>query len=227
MRRILAILTLSALTVACTVTTDGTVVAAPTLGHAPQPLRPSALTGLLLEPGDIDSIMNTSGLKVVDSDDAMYTNRPLEDGCLVWAEAQEHVYAGSGWTAVRLQKLSDDPDHPDHLAYQAVVSYPHALDAHDFYAGQVTSWAGCDNRRVDLHDADDPNSHYWSLSKASDHDGILTIVRVEEGGGGWACQRAFTAANNIVIDVSACADNVGDRGTQIATRIAKKVSEKQ
>jgi hypothetical protein len=223
MRRIFGVvLTLSALTAGCTVTTNGTVVAAPTLGHAPQPLPSSALAGLLLDTGEIGSIMAAS-MEVVDSADTMYTNSPLADGCLVWAEAQDKVYQGSGWTAVQVQELRDHPDNADHVAYQAVVSFPQALDAHDFYAGQLTSWANCDNRRVKLSDPGDQNEGYWSLSKASDDDGVLTIVRVEEGGEGWSCQRALTATNNIVIDVSACSDNIDDRGAQIAKRIAMKV----
>lgn len=104
------------------------------------------------------------------------------------------------------------------------VAFPGAQTAHDFYAGQVSGWANCDNRRVDLHDPGDPNAHYRSLSKASVVDGVLTITLVqEEGAEGWACQRALTAANNVVVDVSACADHVDDRGAQIAKRIAMKI----
>ncbi len=139
-RYALAVLALSALTTGCTVTTGGRVVGAPTLGHAPQPLPPSALSGLLLDPGDVGAIMDAH-MELVDSGDTMYTNRPLEDGCLVWAEAQDYSYQGSGWTAVRVQQLKDHPDRADHIAYQAVVAFPGALAAHDFYAGQVTGWA--------------------------------------------------------------------------------------
>ncbi|OBH11598.1 hypothetical protein A9X03_26635 [Mycobacterium sp. E1715] len=220
----LAILALSALTAGCTATVSGTVVAAPTMGHAPQPLPPGALSGLLLSPTEIGSIM-AAHMEVVDAGDTMYTNQPLADGCLVWAEAQDYSYQGSGWTAVRMQKLKDRRDNADHVAYQAVVSFPGGLAAHDFYASQVTGWANCDDRRVDLHDPGDPTAHYWTLSKARAEDGVLTITRVQEDGGGvWACQRALTASNNVVIDVSACADNVGDRGAQIAEHIAKKIS---
>ncbi|OBF55452.1 hypothetical protein A5756_12210 [Mycobacterium sp. 852002-53434_SCH5985345] len=222
-RHAVSILVLSALTAGCTVTTDGRVVAAPTLGHAPQPLPTGALSGLLLDTGDVGSIMDAH-MEVVASADTMYTNRPLEDGCLVWAEAQDYSYQGSGWTAVRVQELKDHRDRADHIAYQAVVAFPGAMAAHDFYASQVTGWANCDNRRVDLHDPSDPNPHYWSLTKASVEDGVLAITRVqEEGGEGWACQRALTTANNVVVDVSACADHIGDRGAQIAKRIAKKI----
>lgn len=223
-RHALAVLALAALTAGCTVNVDGKVVAAPTMGHAPPPLPTSALSGLLLSPAEIGSIM-AAHMEVAESGDTMYTNRPLPDGCLVWAEAQDYSYQGSGWTAVRVQQLKDRRDNADHVAYQAVVAFPGALAANDFYSGQVAGWANCDNRRVDLHDPGDPAPHYWTLSKARVEDSVLTITRVqEEGGGLWACQRALMASNNIVIDVSACAEDVGDRGAQIAHEIAKKIS---
>jgi hypothetical protein len=222
MRRAAVILALAALTAGCTVTTGGTVVAAPTLGHAPQPLPSSALPGLLIEASDIGSIMG-AGVHIVESSDAMYTNAPLPDGCLVWAEAQQVNYQGSGWTDVQEQKLQDRSDNADDIAYQAVVRYPDGLGAHDFYTSQVTGWAKCDDRRVDLHDPGDPHAHYWSLSKAVDNAGVLTITRDEEENPGWSCQHALTAKNNIVVDVSACAYTVGDRGVQLAKGIAAKI----
>jgi hypothetical protein len=163
-------------------------------------------------------------LDVVETSDEMYTNLPLADGCLVWAEAQQASYQGSGWTAVRVQQLKDRRVNADHVAYQAVVAFPDALGAHDFYAGQVSGWAKCDNRRVDLHDPGDPNAHYWSLSKAGNEDGVLTIERLEEEDAGWSCQRALTAKNNIIVDASACAFNLDGRGAQIARQIAQKIS---
>lgn len=206
----------------CTAVTGGKVVAAPTLGHAPPPLTGSALPGLLLGAEAVSSILGAAGMRIVDSSDAMYTNSAGPDGCLVWAEAQQVNYQGSGWTDVQLQKLQDRPDNPDHIAYQAVVAFPDGLGAHTFYAGQVTGWSRCDDRRADLHDAGD-RPHYWSLSKATDNNGILTIVRSEEENPGWSCQHALTAKNNIVVDVNACAYNVGDRGVQLAERIAGKI----
>lgn len=218
----LAVWAVSALTTGCTVTTGGTVVAAATLGHAPQPVPASALSGLMLTPTEMGAIM-ASHMEVVDSGDAMYTNRPLADGCLVWAEAQDYSYQGSGWSAVRVQQLKDHRDRADHVAYQAVVTFPSGLAAHNFYTSQVSGWARCDNRRVDLHDEGD-RAHYWMLSKARVEDDVLTITRAQEDGDtNWACQRALTSTHNVVIDVSACADNVGDRGTQIAKRIAAKI----
>lgn len=221
--RIAVGLVLCALTAGCTVTTDGSVVAAPTLGKAPQPLPTRALAGLLLDTTEIDPIMGAS-LDVVRSRDSMYRNEPLADGCLVWANAQQATYQGSGWTAVRMQQLGDRRDDADHIVYQAVVAFPDGLSAQEFYASQVTEWARCDDRRVDLHDPGDPNSHYWLLSKSTTTDGILTITRSVEEGTGWSCQRALTTQNNVVVDVSACAHDIEDRGAQIAQQIAQKAA---
>ncbi len=107
-----------------------------------------------------------------------------------------------------------------------MVAFLDGVTAHDFYDSQVTGWAKCDDRRVDLHDAGDPNAHYWSLTEATDNDRILTITRAEEESTrGWSCQRAPTAENNIVVDVSACMHHVNDQGSQIAWQIAEKVEQ--
>lgn len=225
LRRISVALALCVLTAGCTVTTGGHVVAAPTLGRAPEPLPAHALEDLLLDTSDIGTIMGAR-VDVIESGDSMYRNQPLDDGCLVWAEAQQYSYQGSGWTAVRVQQLRDRRDDADHIVYQAVVAFPDAMAASEFYESQVSEWGQCDDQRVDLHDAGDPNAHYWTLSEAADENGILTITREqEESTRGWSCQRALTAENNVVADVSACAYDVDDRGAQIAEQIANKIAE--
>lgn len=208
----------------CTVTTTGTVVAAPTLGHAPQPVSTAALSTLLLSTADAGSIMGAP-VSLVSTSQGMYENKPLDDGCLVWAEAQRHTYAGSGWTAVRDEELRDRPDDSDHIVYQAVVAFPDAASASALFAAQKVEWARCDDRRVDLHDPSDPNAHYWSLNTATDEDGVLTITRSEEDLPGWSCQHAMTSKNNVVVDVAACAMNVDDRGAKLARRIAEKIDD--
>lgn len=54
--------------------------------------------------------------------------------------AQEKVYAGTGWTAMRGQRLDDSIDNSkkrDHYAIQAVVGFPTAHDAEEFYSSSV------------------------------------------------------------------------------------------
>lgn len=217
---------IAVVTAACTATVSGTVAAAPTLGRAPESLPDSALPGLLLSAADVGSIMGT-GMNVVETSDSMYANQPLPGGCLVWAEAQQTNYKGSGWTAVHVQHLSDRTDNPDNIVYQAAVTFPDGQHSHDFPNAQETEWARCDDRRVDLHDPWDPQSHYWALSKAKNVDGVLTITRIEEDDPRWACQRALTVANNVVVDVSTCDySDPNDPAVQIAKRITQNIEKR-
>ena len=41
---------------------------------------------------------------------------------------------------------------------------------------------------------------------------------------GWACGRALTVANNVVIDVNTCSANPGNTAAAVATRIASNVA---
>lgn len=223
MDRVWCALALSVLTAGCTVSTNGTVVAAPTMGHAPRPIPTAALSQLLLSSREAGNVMGAS-LTVANSSHGLYENEPLEDGCLVWAEAQRHTYEGSGWTAVRVEELRDHPDDADHIVYQSVVSFPDAASAQDVFADQKSEWARCDDRRVALHDPGQPD-HYWSLNTATEDQGVLTITRSEEDLPGWSCQRAMTVRNNVVVDLSACAMNVDDSGAELARRIAGKIDD--
>lgn len=230
MRPTAVIVAVCALATGCTVTTGGTVVAAPTLGHVPAPLAVGALEGLLLDDHALDTIMDATGLTVIHSGNDMYTNHTPDDECLAaWVNVHQDVYSGSGWSGMRRQDLRESADAYEHIVFQSVVSFPDALTAHDEYAKQVASWARCDNKRLNernLNDQDDPDN-FWTLSASKEQDGVLTMVRVAEGGDGWSCQRALTTANNVVVDVDACADNISDQGAQIAKQIAQKVIDKE
>jgi hypothetical protein len=231
MRRTLLILALSVLAAGCTVTTGGAPVPAKTLGHAPAPLSSTALGGLLLSADELDTLMDASGLLLIHTGTKMYTNHTPDDDCLVgWINVHKKVYADTGWTAMRRQEFHEPGEHYSHLAFQAVVAFPEAIDAHDFYDEQVTSWSECQNRTINernLGDPDDDRDSYWSLAEAKETDGTLTMSRVAEGGDGVSCQRALTARNNIVIDIDACSLDTTDAGAEIAKAIAAKVSEQE
>jgi hypothetical protein len=52
----------------------------------------------------------------------------------------------------------------------------------------------------------------------------LSATKTEAGDhDGWACQRALTEANNVVIDVVACAYTQSDFAVKVAQLIAAKV----
>ena len=55
---------------------------------------------------------------------------------------------------------------------------------------------------------------------------ILSTTDTLHDGNGWACQRALTASNNVVVDVAACATNpAAGAAVNIARQIADKAAK--
>lgn len=138
----------------CTNVVDGTAVAADKSGPLHQdPIPVSALEGLLLDLSQINAALGATSMKVWFNAKAMWdwSKSVADKNCLaIDGPAQEKVYAGTGWTAMRGQRLDDSIDDSkkrDHYAIQAVVGFPTAHDAEEFYSSSVQSWSSCSNRR--------------------------------------------------------------------------------
>jgi serine/threonine kinase PknH len=54
----------------------------------------------------------------------------------------------------------------------------------------------------------------------------LTQKATLEGGNGYSCQHVLRALSNVIIEVDACREQVGDEANRIADKIADKVNEK-
>ncbi len=128
----------------CTNVVDGTAVAADKSGPLHQdPIPVSALEGLLLDLSQINAALGATSMKVWFNAKAMWdwSKSVADKNCLaIDGPAQEKVYAGTGWTAMRGQRLDDSIDDSkkrDHYAIQAVVGFPTAHDAEEFYSSSV------------------------------------------------------------------------------------------
>ena len=88
--------------------------------------------------------------------------------CLaVGGAAQQDVYADTGWTAVHGQVLREPPTATawSHYAVQAVVLFPTARAAIDFFEASQQNWAGCSNRQLTYPSPSAPNrSGRWARS---------------------------------------------------------------
>lgn len=188
---------------------------------AAPPLAETALRALLLTPEQINEAMGATGMAITRthfalSDDAA-TMEPRE--CLaIDGAAQTLVYAGSGFTAVRVQSLSEGDDFA-HFADQAVVLFPSAKQASKFVETSAERWGACHEYRHIQSGSE------WMTGAISDVDGMLSTVANQENAGkdGWACGRALTARNNVVIDVNTCSVDPKDSAVAIAGQIAAKV----
>lgn len=216
----------------CSTTVDGIAVAADRSGPPTQtPVAVSALNGLLLDASQINAASNATSMKVWFSSKAMWdwSISVSDTNCLaIDGPAQEKVYANTGWTAIRGQRLDDSVDDSKrrkHYAIQAVVAFPSARDASSFYSTSRQTWAACSNRRFSDLNPGKPDT-VWTVAGTTDDDGTLTATEVQEGGDGWTCQRALTVRSNVAIDIVACSyTQSGAVAAGIAQQIAAKVAK--
>lgn len=189
----------------------------------------SALQNLLLSAEEINTAMNADDM-VPDTtqstlvDDAGRTN-PAE--CLAASSVgQEHVYSDTGWTAVRIQSVHEAGEDFEHLVHQAVVEFPSPADATAFLSRSTDTWGGCARTgRYTYSPGPQDAAVVWLVAPVEAQDSMLTVVTPQQGGDGWTCQRALTAAVNVVADVMTCSYDVeGKAAATIARQIADRVA---
>jgi hypothetical protein len=195
-----------------------------TTRKAPPPVLEGALKGFLLSPEQINAVMGTSDMKITNSRDAMSddsaTMTPKE--CLaIDSSAQPQVYANSGFMAERDQTLNvQEGNNLTHFAEQAVVLFPTAKQASDFFTASAQQWQAC-------HDYTHTQSKTrWTVGAISNTNGVLNTISTLQNppSTGWkACGRALVAKNNVIIDVNTCSGDPKNSAVDIANQIAAKV----
>ncbi|OBG90088.1 hypothetical protein A9X05_12820 [Mycobacterium sp. E3298] len=221
---------LCALTAGCTTVVGGSAAPADTRGPLSQaPVAVTALDGLLLDDGKVNDILG-AGMRLRYRTQDMWDSSQTfsERSCLAMAgPAQQAVYADTGWTAVRGERLDDSYDDPNvrnDSVNQAVISYPTARQANAFYDASVRRWSACANRRFVDRPPGQPEIA-WAVADSHKVGGTMSTSEEQVGSpDGWRCQRALTARNNIVIDVAACGSFLpGAAAVDVAQQIAAAV----
>lgn len=208
----------------CSAITAGTAISA---GKVPL-TSPDTLPTLLLSAPDVgaalssDDVVVTNDVSKAWNDSAHFT----DVNCLAIAgAAQQGVYATSGSTAVHGQVLRDPPTAPEwsHYAVQAVVAFPSAQAAADFFTASQQGWAACSNRQLNYAQPIGP-PQVWSVGQTSTDNDVLAVSRVQQSPQRWACQRALTVHSNIAVDVEACSlDGPTAAASAIAGQIAGRL----
>jgi PknH-like extracellular domain len=229
---VLVLAGMSTLAIACTTTVSGKAVPGDNSGPLTRnPVTVSALDGLLLDIGHIDMALGATSMKVWFDAKAMWdwSSSVNDKNCLaIDGPAQDKVYANTGWTAMRGQRLDDSVDDSKkrkNYAIQAVVAYPSAHEANAFYESSAQSWAACSKRRYSDIAPNQPDT-VWTVSDITTDNGTLSTTQVQEAGDGWTCQRALTVRNNVAIDIVTCTfSQSGSPAVDIASQIAAKVAK--
>lgn len=231
-RHPIALAALAWLTAGCATTVGGAAMPAPT----PPLVTAAALGSALLPAVEVGSALGYDVVvtREVDSpwdDSASFAARSVDEpgvtrvDCLaVIGPAQRAVYADAGWTDVRGQILREPPSAPEwsHFAVQAVVLFPSAEAAADFYATARRSWAGCAQRQLTYAQQLAPDQ-VWSVGPVNSDNDILTVSRSQRGPQRWWCQRALHVHSNVAADVEACSL---DRPTSAAATIARAIGDR-
>jgi hypothetical protein len=190
----------------------------------PPPVAEAALKGFLLSPEEINAAMGATDMKVTNSrtgmSDDSATMTPKE--CLaIDGSAQAQVYANSGFMAERDQTLDrQEGDNLTHFVEQAVVLFPTAKQASDFFTASAQQWQAC-------HDYTHIQSKtQWTVGATSNTNGVLSTSSTLQNppSTGWkACGRALAVKNNVIVDVNTCSADPKNSAVDIANKIAAKV----
>jgi serine/threonine kinase PknH len=185
----------------------------------PPPSQPNSLNGLLLSADQVNTAMGTTGMSSVGTMTEMSDNSfaVSDQACLpLSAAAQAKVYVGSGYTAVRAQVIAKAQQN---ALNQAVVLFSSRQQAGSFFAASAQGWQACSNRQFTL--AANGNSQVNSVGPVSNTEGTLSATVTPANSLG-VCERALTVANNVAVDVTACAGPSG-AAVSIAHQIAARV----
>jgi hypothetical protein len=213
----------------CVATTNGSPAVA---GHsgpvAAPPVAVVALDGLLLSATEINAVMAATGMTVHISRQNMWDDSAgvADMNCLaVDGPAEDKIYTGRGWTAMRAQVLQEPGDAWTHYVLESVVAFPSAADAAAFFTASSKSWRACSNRRFTYtRPGPDP---VWTTAQVSNATGTLAISLVMDGPRHWTCQHALTVANRVAVDVRACGCNqTHPAAVAIAGQIAAKLANR-
>jgi hypothetical protein len=186
----------------------------------------SALDGLLLSAGDIDTVMGTHGMVAHQpfTNLAQRSNLLPNKNCLgIWQVGEAAIYDGSSLTGFRGQDLRQpDTDTWDALVVQAVVSYPAADAARAFFSESADRWSKCTNHHVNMtvNDQPQPKLFFGNLTK-TDTELSMPVTRGENER---SCQRVLSVVSNIIVDVAACNHDATDQAATIAQKIKDRVS---
>lgn len=209
----------------CAATTSGTATPA----DPPPAATVATLPALLLSAPEVGTALGSDDVVVTrevtgpwdDSAQVTVGSDGVGVGCLAIAgAAQRAVYEGTGWTALRGQVLREAPTAPtwSHFATQAVVLFPTAEAAGEFYHRSVTQWAGCADRELGYAQQPAPDQLWRVGTVATDRD-MLTVTRTQLSPQQWSCQRALSVRGAVAVDVEACTEG-GPTGAAAALTAA-------
>jgi hypothetical protein len=212
----------------CVSTVSGTAVRAHNAAsiNVP-PLTEPKLDDVLLSAGELNGIVGSTQMKVTSELDQMtdHSGEVSDPDCLgAIYGAEEPVYAGSGWTALRDQVVREPGEDNEHWVEQTAVLYPSAEKAQKFFDESKSSWQKCAGYSVSV-DAE-AATYLWQIDSLTAEDGLITQTTAQEDAEGWGCQHAMSVVSNAIIEAWACGYSIKDEAATIANEMIANASKK-
>ncbi len=227
-RGLVGLVAVSMLLSGCVSTVSGTAVRD---GHAVPtdvpPLDESALKRVLLAVDEVNEIMGTKKIEVTSELDDMTdsSDKVSDPDCLgAMFGAEEPVYHGSGWTAVRDVVAREPEEDNEHWVEQTAALYPDSAHAKRFFEKSKSTWQKCAGTSLAVDDSD--SSSLWEIGDLGSEEGMITQLVKQEDAGGWGCQHALSAVSNLTVETWACAYNLAGEAATMAADIVTKAAEK-
>jgi outer membrane murein-binding lipoprotein Lpp len=223
-----AVIAASVLLSGCVSTVPGSAVRAQ---HAAPidvpPLSEAKLDDVLLSIGELNGIMGSTQMKVTSELQEMtdHSGEVSDPDCLgAIYGAEEPVYAGSGWTAMRDQVAREPGEDNEHWVEQTAVLYPSAAKAQKFFDDSKSSWEKCSGYSVSVDDAD--ATYLWQIDNVTAEDVLISQMTAQEDAGGWGCQHALSVVSNVTVEAWACSYGVKDEAATMANDMVANASKK-
>jgi hypothetical protein len=208
-------------TAATVLTACGDDVAGTPVAAVPAFVAPTALDTVLLGADQISSIMGVSHMTAERPFTQLQENRlrlPNLNCLGILSVAETAVYDNSGLTGVRGQALRDPPDGDwQHLAVQAVITYPSADAAQKFFSESADRWGKCQQHTSNITINAGPTTS-WFFTKL-DRTATRLTMPLNVNNGQRACQRDLSVIGNVIIDIKACGPTIADQSASIADEI--------
>lgn len=213
----------------CTQNIAGSAVKGPgPPGSNVPPLQESALDQILLSVDDIGSIVGSGDMQLGSASEDLVDNSDAIDkpDCLgVFYSAEQQIYDGSGWKAVRDQIIREPGDDKKHWAEQTVVLFASADKAANFLDRSRDDWKKCQQTSATTEGSE--SSFDWDFGRLQEPSETMMSMDMEQrDSDNWVCQHAMGMVSNIIVEGVVCGNGVGDEGRQVVEQIVSNASKK-